>query len=52
MKTRPVEAEVFHMDGQKDRHDEANDRFRNLQTRLKTRILSININFISSFDII
>jgi len=27
MKIRPVGAEFFHMDGQTDRHDEANSRF-------------------------
>ena len=30
MKIRPVGAELFHEDGQTDRHDEANSRFRNL----------------------
>jgi hypothetical protein len=29
MKTRPVGAQLFHADGQTDRHDEANSRFRN-----------------------
>ena len=27
MKIRPVVAELFHVDGQTDRHDEANIRF-------------------------
>jgi hypothetical protein len=27
MKIRPVGAELFHVDGQPDRHDEANNRF-------------------------
>ena len=27
MKTRPVEAELFHADGRMDRHDEFNSRF-------------------------
>jgi len=27
MKIRPVEAELFHAEGQTDRHDEANSRF-------------------------
>jgi len=27
MKIRPVGAEVFHADGETDRHDEANSRF-------------------------
>jgi len=27
MKNRPVVAELFHADGQTDRHDEANNRF-------------------------
>jgi len=27
MKIRPVVAELFHADGQTDRHDEANSRF-------------------------
>ena len=27
MKIRPVRAELFHADGRKDRHDEANSRF-------------------------
>jgi len=27
MKFRPVGAELFHADGQMDRHDEANSRF-------------------------
>ena len=27
MKIRPMEAELFHADGRKDRHDEANSRF-------------------------
>jgi hypothetical protein len=39
MEIRPMEFEVFQMDGQTDRHDEANGRFRNLQRRLKTDIL-------------
>jgi hypothetical protein len=29
MKILPVEAEFFHLDGQTDRHDEVNSRFRN-----------------------
>jgi len=28
MKIRPVGAELFHADGQTDRHEEANSRFR------------------------
>jgi hypothetical protein len=37
MKLRPVGAEVFHVDRQKDRHDEANSRlFAILRTCLKT----------------
>ena len=37
MKIRPVEAEVFHADGQKDmdRHDEANSRFSQLRESAK-----------------
>ena len=36
MKNLPVGAELFHEDGQKDRHDEANSRFSQiLRTRLK-----------------
>jgi len=27
MKNRTVEAQLFHVDGQRDRHDEANSRF-------------------------
>jgi len=27
MKTRPVGAELFHVDGRTDKHDEANSRF-------------------------
>ena len=30
MKIRPVGAELFHADGQTDRHDEANNRFSQL----------------------
>jgi hypothetical protein len=29
MKIRPVAAELYHADGQTDRHDEENSRFRN-----------------------
>ena len=36
MKIRPVEAELFHANGQMDRHDEANSRFfRNFEKTLK-----------------
>jgi hypothetical protein len=36
MKIRPVGAELFHADGQTDRHDEANSRFSQFcETRLK-----------------
>ena len=37
MKIRPVEAEVFHADGQKDtdRHDETNSLFSQLRERAK-----------------
>jgi hypothetical protein len=33
MKFRPVGAELFHADGQTDRHDEANSRFSQLCER-------------------
>jgi len=47
MKIRPVGAEMFHADGQTDRHDEANSRFGNFvnapkNTRQRT-ILICNI---------
>jgi len=37
MNTRPLGAELFHADGQTDRHDEANSRFLQImRTRLKS----------------
>ena len=37
MKSRTLEAQLFHVDGQKYRYDEANSRFfAVLRTRLKT----------------
>jgi len=33
----PVESELFHVDGQTDRHDEANSLFEILRTYLKNR---------------
>jgi hypothetical protein len=35
MKTRPVGTETLHADGLKDRHDEANIRFRNFANEPK-----------------
>jgi len=42
MKIRPVASELFHVDRQTDRHDEANSRFfffAILRTSLKTELL-------------
>jgi len=39
MKIRPVVAELFHVDGQTDRHDEANIRFRNFANEPKNKII-------------
>jgi len=39
MKIRAVESELFHTDGQTDRHDKANSRFRNFATAPKKQSL-------------
>jgi len=45
MKIPPVEAELFHADGQTDRQDIAKSRFSQfLRTRLKNRMTNDNIN--------
>ena len=41
MKIRPVEAELFHADGQTDRQDEANSRFVSVVNAPKASIAGI-----------
>jgi len=38
MKIRPVGAELFHVDGQTDRHDEANSRISQFANAPKKRL--------------
>jgi len=38
MKIRPVGAELFHVDGRTDRHDETNSHFSELCERTYTRV--------------
>ena len=43
MKIRPVGAELYHADGQTDRHDEANSRFSQIcESTKKCAVLSVH----------
>jgi hypothetical protein len=52
MKIRLVEADVSHMDGQTDRHHEANGRFSKFANATKYTHITNNTHFISSYNII
>jgi len=51
-KIRPVEANVFRMDGQTDRHDEANGRFSQFANATKNTHIISNTQFISGYNIL